>query len=168
VNPISPRTVALCAVSKNRLLREMMTSSLLDCARLAASCAARSRATRCSGVSVPASTGPRLLPGGGDAACLDPAGAAAAAPVRANRPAVCDVLEEEFRGAAVLDSACGVVEVKRVASETDLGPVVPIAIVRRGCVRLVPCSVRSFQSSRWVLSPFATGEPLHKKEGMQC
>ena len=122
---MSPRTVALCAVSKNLRLRAMMTSSLLDCAFLAASCAARRRATRCSGVS-PARRGDGDgRPAGG----VWEAGVAAV-PVREKRPdiAVCDVLEG-VRGAEPLDPAWGVVDVNRVASETDRGPVVPIAIL---------------------------------------
>lgn len=102
-----------------------MTSSLLDCALLAASCAARRRATRCSGVS-PASNGD------GDGDGRPPGGAREpAAPARENRPddAVCEVLDVAREGDALLDSARGVVDVNRVASETDRGPVVLIAIV---------------------------------------
>lgn len=135
--------MALCAVSKNLRLRDMMTSSLLDCAFLAASWAARRRATRCSGVS-PASRGD----GDGDGGCRPPpaaggnrdaeaAGLLLLPAVREKRPeeaaAVCDVLlDDEAREGEdeLLDSAWGVVDVNRVASETDRGPVVLIAIVK--------------------------------------
>lgn len=127
VNPISPKTVALCAVSKNLRPREMTTSILLDCAFFAASCAARSRATRCSGDS-PASKGDGEGVGRPDGGSRE--AEAAPVPVRENRPeaAVCDGLVEAS-GVELFDSAWGVVEVNRVASETDRGPVVLIAIV---------------------------------------
>jgi hypothetical protein len=124
---MSPKTVALCAVSKKLRPRAMTTSILLDCALLAASCAALRRATRCSGVS-PASKGDgdgvgRPAGGGRDAT-------AGAVPDRAKRldVAVCGELEETV-GEDILDSAWGVVDVNRVASETDRGPVVLIAIL---------------------------------------
>jgi hypothetical protein len=121
-----PKTVALCAVSKNLRLRDMMTSNLLDCAFLAASCAARRRATRCSGVS-PASNGDgdgRPVGGTRDAE-------AAAVPVREKRPdaPVWDVLDDARGEEELFDSAWGVVEVNRVASETDRGPEVLMVMV---------------------------------------
>jgi hypothetical protein len=137
--------VALCAVSKNLRLRDMMTSSLLDCAFLAASWAARRRATRCSGVS-PASRGDeggggcRPPPAAGGNRDAEAAGLLLLPAVREKRPeeaaAVCDVLlDDEAREGEdeLLDSAWGVVDVNRVASETDRGPVVLIAIVERSC-----------------------------------
>lgn len=56
------------------------------------------------------------------------AGDPPAVPARENRPdaAVCD---DEEEGEELFDSARGVVDVNRVASETDRGPVVLIAIV---------------------------------------
>lgn len=121
----------------------MITSILLDCAFLAASCAARRRATRCSGVS-PARRGEG--DGDGRPAAGGNRDADVAAPVREKRPAVavCEVLDEG-EGEELLDSAWGVVDVNRVASETDLGPVVLIAIVN-----LVWVAPGSFGSSPFI------------------
>ena len=90
----TPPTVNLCAASRNRRDESMMRSVLLIRAFCAARCAARSRRTRCSGVS----PGSRFEG-------LTEARAAA-----------------EEGVAACLAVAWGMVDVKRVASLTLLGP----------------------------------------------
>lgn len=112
VNPTSPMTVALCATSKNRLLPPRTRSTLLVCALRAASWAARRRRTRSSGVS----PGSLLPPEGffGVEESFVAAGVFACGEV-------CCCLGFGVEGAAALEAACGVVEVKRVASEALRG-----------------------------------------------
>lgn len=96
-------TVILCAESNNLLPFEMTLSNFETSAFFAARWAALNRATRCSGVSP---TGPALFWIG-----LRPVGEVG-------------VDRRELLGDVGLEDACGVVGVKRVASETLRGAAV--------------------------------------------
>lgn len=111
VKPINPATVTLCAESNTFLLASTTLSNLDTFAAFALSCAARNRATFCSGVSNIAE-GPLGPPG--------PAGPPEP-PLGGGRPA--PALEGVNRGGGVafLELACNVVAVNRVASETLRG-----------------------------------------------
>jgi len=115
VNPTKLNTVTLCALSNVFLPRSITWSSLETCASLAFWCAARRRATFCSGVSI-------IPPGVGVGVGVGVA-AAAAAPA----PAIPGEDGGAFRmgvwsfAAACLELAWGVVAVKRVASDTLRG-----------------------------------------------
>ena len=101
MKPTSPATVTLCAESNTRLPASTNLSNLDTCASFALRCAARNRATFCSGVSVRIDPGPL------------PPGPPAPAPDRGE--------ENRGGGVEVLELACGVVAVNRVASETLRG-----------------------------------------------
>jgi hypothetical protein len=109
VKPISPATVILCAESNIRLLLSTTLSNLDTSASFALRCAALNRATLCSGVSR-----------SGDAAALLP-------PPEPPEPPVDGGAARDFRvvkrggGVAVLELACSVLAVNRVASETLRG-----------------------------------------------
>lgn len=98
VNPTKATTVILCAESKNGLDLARIESKRDTFAFLAAWCAARSRATLCSGVSAPDEDPAEL----GDFAGPDGIGLAAPEPI--------------------LEDAWGVVGVKRVADEAVRSP----------------------------------------------
>jgi hypothetical protein len=104
VKPNSPNTVMRCAWSKKLLDPTTHRSNSETFALFAASCAARNRLMRCSGVS-PAGPG-LLLPMGGP---------------RPPDPEVLGDANREFGLAAAFDEGCGVLAVKRVASDTLLG-----------------------------------------------
>lgn len=113
-------TVNLCAESKNGLALARIESKRDIFAFLAASCAARSRATRCSGVSAP-NDGP-----------LDPAGLP-------DPPALGPGENLEVGSLAGpepnLEDACGVVAVNRVADEAVRSPLLAAILIRCGfCV----------------------------------
>jgi hypothetical protein len=112
VKPTSPATVILCAESNIRLLASTILSNFDTSASFALRCAARNRATFCSGVSTSGIDPALLLP-------PEPPGAL---------PGVGDegtaaVFGEAKRGggAAALELAWGMVAVNRVASETLRG-----------------------------------------------
>lgn len=115
VKPTSDTTVILCAESNTRLPVSMTLSNLDTCAAFALSWAARSLATFCSGVSR-SGDGPPLLP---------PADAG-------ETGADLGAVKRGGGAAAVLELACGVVAVKRVASETLRGAA-DTGIVLSGC-----------------------------------
>lgn len=107
VRPTRLITVSLCAESKNGLALARIVSKRDIFAFFAASCAARNRATRCSGVSAP-NDGP-----------LDPVGSLGP-PV----PGAGENLELVALAApeANFEEACGVVAVNRVADEAVRSP----------------------------------------------
>jgi hypothetical protein len=110
VKPISPATVSLCAESNIRLLLSTTLSNLDTSASFALRCAARNRATLCSGLSR----------SGDDPALLPP-------PPEPPEPPVDGGAARDLRGVkrgggvAVLELACSVLAVNRVASETLRG-----------------------------------------------
>lgn len=102
VNMTSPKTVILCTESNTRLPASTTLSNLDTWASLARRCAARNRATLCSGVSTTPGPSFPLLPPPTDVAAAPDRGAA-------------------NRGSAALELAWGVAAVNRVASETLRG-----------------------------------------------
>lgn len=132
-------TAPLCATSKNLLLLAMMVSILLSCARFAAWWAALRRATLCSGVS------PAI---GGCCGGLEEGVAEDEVPVRENREE--GSVEDEAKGEAdVFDPAWGVVDVNRVASETER------ATILSGFVgRVIRASCRGWEASAGLGSGF--------------
>lgn len=120
VKPTKLITVSLCAESKNGLALARIVSKRDIFAFLAASCAARNRATRCSGVSAPS------------AEPLDPVGS-----LELPMPGAGVNLEFVALAApeANLEEACGVVAVNRVADEAVRSPFLA-AMLKFLCVDL--------------------------------
>lgn len=144
VKPTRLITVNLCAESKKGLALARIKSNRDIFAFLAASCAARNRATRCSGVSAPddgpadsewvgflgpASPGPGANPEGGALAPPEPS----------------------------LEEACGVVAVNRVADEAVRSPLLAAMV---GVVGLFQCPERVLHGRRriWALTSKAERE----------
>ena len=113
MKPIKPKTVILCALSAITLPLTTIRSQVDTCAFFCASCAARSLATFCAGVSAE----PKGLPEGPkeDGGCCLLRGKACVCGYEDGEK----VFEAADRRVAGLEKAWGEVAVKRVASTAD-------------------------------------------------